>query len=98
MEFNRNHYFIVGIIVLLLGLQLRAGESCVLNEETTRWLMDQSDDPAVQLATKAGEVLPAVAPTLRKTIVPPQWIGWASLSLGSVLILHALALPKPAGG
>lgn len=97
MELNRNHYFIVGVIVLLLGLQLRSVESYVLNEETTRWLMDQSEDPAVQLASKAGDVLPAVGPTLRKTIVPPDWIGWASLSLGSVLILHALALPRPPG-
>lgn len=98
MEFNRNHYFIVGVIVLLLGLQLRAVESYVLNEETTKWLMDQSSDPAVQLAGKAGEIMPAVGPALRKTVVPPDWIGWALVSLGSVLILHALALPKPASG
>ena len=42
--------------------------------------------------------MPAVGPALRKTVVPPDWIGWALVSLGSVLILHALALPKPASG
>jgi hypothetical protein len=97
VDFNRNHYFIAGVVVLLVGIQLRMVESYQLNAETTRWLMEHSDDPAVQAVRTATEVVPNVGPQPKKTVVPPQWIGWACISLGSVLILHALALPKPAG-
>ncbi|MBL9091186.1 MAG: hypothetical protein JNL96_08170 [Planctomycetaceae bacterium] len=97
MELNRYHYFIAGVIVLLIGVQLRMVESFVLNEDTTRYLMEQSGDPTHQVVKKTAEMFPAAGPLPRKTIVPPQWIGWASISLGSVLILHSLAMPKPAG-
>ncbi|MGC3970689.1 MAG: hypothetical protein QM775_26130 [Pirellulales bacterium] len=97
VELNRYHYFIAGVIVLLIGVQLRMVESYVLNEDTTRWLMERSDDPAVQVVHKATQLMPAAGPLPRKTVVPPQWLGWAAVSLGSVLILHSLALPKPAG-
>jgi hypothetical protein len=97
VEFNRYHYFIVGLIVLLIGIQLRLVESYMLNEETTRWLMQQSGDPAVQVVSKATELMPAAGPGPRKTVVPPDWLGWAMISIGSVLVLHSLALPKPGG-
>ena len=28
-------------------------------------------------------------------VEPPSWLGWALVSVGSVLILHSLALKKP---
>ena len=28
-------------------------------------------------------------------VVPPEWLGWATVSVGSVLILHSLAMPRP---
>ena len=34
----------------------------------------------------------------RKVVQPPQWLGYALLSVGSVLVLHSLAMPKPGGG
>lgn len=94
MELNRYHYFIAGIFILLIGIQLRMVESYVLNEESTRWLMEQSDDPAHQIVNKTNQLFPAAGPLPRKTVVPPQWIGWAAVSLGSVLILHSLGMPK----
>lgn len=97
MELNRYHYFIVGVFVLLVGIQLRMVESYVLNEDTTRWLMEQSDDPAVQMVKTTNQLFPAAGPLPRKTVTPQQWIGWAAISLGSVLVLHSLAMPKPGG-
>jgi protein-S-isoprenylcysteine O-methyltransferase Ste14 len=97
VELNRYHYWIAGIFILLVGIQLRMVESYVLNEDSTRWLMDQSEDPTHQIVSKSTQLFPAAGPLPRKTVVPPQWIGWAAVSLGSVLILHSLALPKPAG-
>lgn len=95
MELNRHHYFILGIVVLLLGVQLRMVESYQLNEDATRWLMERSNDPGVKAVKTATELFPAAGPLPRKTVVPPQWLGWAALSLGSVLVLHSLALPRP---
>ena len=95
MEFNRYHYFVVGLIVLLFGIQLRLVESYLLNEETTRWLMQQSGDAGVQVVSKVTEHLPTAGGGPRKTVVPPDWLGWAMISFGSVLVLHSLALPKP---
>ncbi len=95
MELNRNHYFILGIVVLLIGIQLRMVESYVLNEDATRWLMERSNDPTHQMVTTASNLFPAAGPLPGKTVVPPEWMGWAAISLGSVLVLHSLALPKP---
>ena len=95
MELNRHHYFILGIVVLLIGIQLRMVESYVLNEQSTRWLMEQSGDPTLKALTTANKLMPAAGPVPKKTFVPPEWLGWAALSLGSVLVLHSLALPRP---
>src|SRR5690606_21748602 len=38
VEFNRNHYFMAGVVFLLLGIQLRFVESYTLNESTTQAL------------------------------------------------------------
>lgn len=91
MEINRNQYFLIGMVLLLFGLQLRAVETYVLNEEATRRLAENSGQQAstiafFQVATGAGA---------RKSIQPPEWIGWCLISVGSVLILHAMAMPKP---
>ena len=36
MEFNRNHYFMLGLVVLALGIQFRFVDSYVLNEQATQ--------------------------------------------------------------
>jgi len=95
MDFNRNHYFITGLVILLIGVQFRMVESYVLNEDATRWLMNRSGDSSVKAVSVATQLFPSAGPAPRKTIVPPDWLGWAALSLGSVLVLHSLALPKP---
>ncbi|HXT59096.1 MAG TPA: hypothetical protein VN699_10695 [Pirellulales bacterium] len=91
MEFNRNHYFLAGIVLLLVGIQLRMVDAFVLNESTTRFLSQQSGGAA----GAAGSILPAIGPTPRKTVRPPEWLGWALMSVGSVLVLHALAMKGP---
>ena len=37
MEFNRNHFFALGLVLLLLGVQLRNFESFTLNERTSKF-------------------------------------------------------------
>lgn len=97
MEFNRNHYFMIGLVVLLLGIQLRLVETYVLNEKCSDALAkrankakDSQPNPVPLLATATGTVP-------RQRITPPKWIGWALLSVGGVLILQSFAMKKPGG-
>lgn len=91
MEFNRHHYLMAGLVLLCLGIQLRMVDSYVLNEKVSTVLLQHS------APTKPSQFLPSVGPTPRKEIQPPKWLGWALMSVGSVLVLHSLAMPKPGG-
>lgn len=91
MELNRNQFFFMGMVVLLLGLQFRWVRSYELTPEATRFLAEQTasaDPAAMSLAADIGS--PA-----KKVIEPPEWLGWCLLSVGSVLILHSLGMKKP---
>ncbi len=94
MEFNRNHYFLAGLVVLMLGIQVRVVDSFVLSSESTRFL-------ATRFPNARGATLATMSPSSssgpRKTLRPPDWLGWALISVGSVLVLHSLAMPRPAG-
>ena len=97
MEFNRNQFFMLGLLLLFLGIQLRLVDSVVLNAESSRFI-------AKKMGTKTqattSEVIHAVSrgkATPRRVIKPPKWIGWALVSAGAVLVLHSLALRKPGG-
>ena len=96
MEFNRNQWFMIGLVVLAIGIQLRLVDSYVLNEESSRFIeerMNKSQNPN----QFRMPVLSTAMPVARKKIEPPKWVGWAVLSAGIILSLHALAMPKPGG-
>lgn len=95
MEFNRNQFFLIGVIVVLLGVQFRLVESITLNERSTRFLLARAQETGD--APFGAGLLPSVGPIPRKVIYPPTWLGWALVSVGSVLILHSLAMKKPGG-
>ena len=96
MELNRNQYFFAGILLVLLGVQMRMVSSFVLTPEVTRMLakptaVAQGDaPPTLSIASPSGGVA-----GIRKTVRPPEWLGWCMISVGSVLILHSLAMKKP---
>ncbi len=97
---NRNHFFLLGLVLLYVGLQFRFVETFVLNEKSGKFLaqrMGSGDaSPTLNLTQAAQRFFPAsMAPTSSRSLTPPDWIGWALLSIGSVLVLHALAMPKP---
>ena len=92
MELNRNHYFMAGIVLLLLGIQFRLVDSYVLNEQSSRMLASQSGGGGL-LGGKP--LLAAASSSPRKVVKPPEWAGWALMSIGSVLILHSLAMKGP---
>lgn len=92
MEFSRNQFFAVGLIVLLLGLQFHMFDSFTLNEKTTQFLASHLADNQA-----SSTVLPALGPAARKVIHPPTWLGWSLISVGSVLVLHSFGMKKAGG-
>lgn len=95
MELNRNHYMMAGLLALLIGLQVRSVESYVLNASTTRFLAEKLGS-APNVSTSPGtSIFAANGPAARKVLQPPKWLGWALMSVGSVLVLHSLAMKKP---
>ncbi len=94
MELNRNQYFFIGVVILLMGVQLRMVSSYVLTAEATRFLAERtqsgSNGALVSLASDMGA-------GAQKVIEPPEWLGWCLMSVGAVLILHSLAMKRPGG-
>jgi hypothetical protein len=93
VELNRNQYFFVGVVVLLIGVQLRMVSSYVLTHEATRFLAERTQSSASNQAILAFSSDLGAAP--QKVIQPPEWAGWCLMSVGTVLILHSLAMKKP---
>jgi hypothetical protein len=89
MDFNRNHFFMAGLVILCLGVQSRLFESYTLNERVSA-IINKQASPSTQFMASIG-------PTPRKVVNPPPWLGLALISVGSVLVLHSLAMPKPGG-
>jgi hypothetical protein len=94
MNWNRKKYFAVGIVIFLLGIQFRSIQSFVLNEPTTRVLHNMAKNSPMVSTDPIADAYMQVAPSPRKTITPPEWLGWALLTVGGVMSLHAMILPK----
>ena len=92
MELNRNQFFMAGIFLVLLGVQFRLLDSVTLNEKATEFLANHTSSAAAGITG----LLPSAA-VPKKTLHPPQWLGWSLMSIGAVCILHSLAMKKPGG-
>ncbi|MBL8871380.1 MAG: hypothetical protein JNK90_16495 [Planctomycetaceae bacterium] len=95
MDFDRNRYFTIGVIVFLLGIQFRMVDSFVLNEPSTRALAKFGQQTQMASNDPATEFIINNHPSPKKTVRPPRWLGWIMLTSGAVMCLHAFALPKP---
>ncbi|TWT90695.1 hypothetical protein Mal64_10900 [Pseudobythopirellula maris] len=84
MEMNRNQYFFLAIILVLVGLQFRAVDAYVLTSDTTQFLAERLQRGAAVSATG-----------MKKVLQPPPWLGWCLMSVGAVLFFHSLAMKKP---
>jgi len=101
MDMNRNQYFLAGLIILAMGLQFRMVESVTLNKECSEFLHrklskkgEAGTTPANNVAFFGESQAVKGIPELR-TLRPPQWLGYALLSVGAVLVLHSLAMRRP---
>ena len=100
MDFNRNQFFFIGLLVLFIGIQVRAVQTYILTPETTQMLAEYSGGPSLAVAQNSNINASSAAASMtgaRKNLQPPEWLGWCVLSIGAVLVLHSLAMPKPGG-
>jgi hypothetical protein len=91
MDLNRHQFLFIGLLVLFVGLQVRYVSSYVLNPQTTQFLADHTGQGASSFAAATAGTFGAA----RKIIQPPEWLSWCLISVGAVLCLHSLAMPKP---
>lgn len=94
MEINRNQWFMIGLVVLALGIQFRMVQSFVLNEKTTKMLAERLHQEKTVTTTFIPS-LEAAPPASRRTIKPPRWLGFIMISAGIVLVFHSFAMPRP---
>ena len=95
MELNRNQYFFLGILVLLVGVQVRNVSAYVLTEDATQFLAEQTGATSSDSALMSFSSDFGAGP--KKVLHPPEWLGWCLMSVGVVLILHSLAMRRPGG-
>jgi hypothetical protein len=96
LDLNRDHFMIIGVVLLLLGVQFRYVDTYVLNEKASEFIAARQSEPQAMVAQGIFS-LPGTAPAAFREWHPPNWLGWAGISVGAVLILHSLALKKPEG-
>lgn len=96
MELNRNQFLLIGLVLILLGLQLRFVDTYVLNEHSTKFLARQAGrSEATSVWTLPVSLAHQTGMAPRKRVRPPRWIAWALISVGGVFVLHSLAMKKP---
>ncbi len=94
MEINRNQWLVIGLVILALGVQFRMVDSFVLNQKTTEIIAKRLHQDDV-VATTFMPAFNWQAPPSQRVIKPPRWLGFMMISVGAVLVLHSLAMPKP---
>jgi len=94
MKMTRNRYFLLGVLLILLGVQFRMVESFVLSPSTTRALARFGEKSSVATTDSFSTLMMQVTPNPTKRVAPPRWLGLALITVGSVISLHALAIPK----
>ena len=96
MKMNRNHFFMIGLIVFLLGLQFKIVQEVQLTRETTKFIEEKIQKKPSAIDSPLLAIFPsnnAFAP--KKTFRPPRWLGWSLMSIGAVVILQSFVLRKP---
>ena len=96
----RERLFLIGIILLLLGIQFRRVESYTLTAPVSRIVqerMEKARGGASALAgikggydsysTTAMTSMPMLNAGGEMTFSPPRWLGFSFVSVGAVLIL-----------
>lgn len=96
MSKYRHRYFLLGILLVLLGVQFRMIDSFVLNEKATRVLAKVTQTKVASEST-FGSWMSVVSGPPMKRVTPPRWIGLVMIAAGAVICFHAFSIPKYEG-
>lgn len=94
MQLTRHHYFVVGMLLLLFGLEVRFLDSVVLTPEVTQFLAERTGHPVAAANDAVGAMTGAPAVAAPYTFRPPDWLAHCTLSIASVLLLYSWLLPR----
>ncbi len=95
MDITRNQYFFAGLLCLFLGLQFRMVETVELTPEFTQFLAERTGHPLASVSAATQTITQSDQPPVKKSVKPPDWLGWSLVSIGSVLVLHSFGMKKP---
>lgn len=82
----RSSFFSIGLFVTLWGVSLLFIDKLVLKAE-------QQPEQA-QVTGRIRAMLSSAQPAQEKIVDPPDWAAFSLMSIGSVTMLYAVALPK----
>ena len=94
MELTRVKIFMIGMLVLLIGIQFKMVDTYVLNQDATQFIQSRMNRVDASAAVAARNWLPLSAAAPRGRWSPPRRLGWAMISIGSVLVLYTLAIRR----
>ena len=94
MFFNAKNYFLAGLLVLLVGVQLQLIDSFVLSEGTTRALARFSKTDQIASRASVTSLLMTVHPEPKKRVDPPEWLGLTLITSGVVMCGHSIAIRR----
>lgn len=97
MDISRNQFFFAGLLCLFLGGEFRMIDTVQLTGEFTAFLAERTNHPLASVNNASQTFMQTDKPPAKKSLKPPDWLGWSMLSLGSVLVLHSLGMKKPDG-
>ena len=86
VQLKRSHLLLVGLVLFFMGVQFRLIQSFTLSEGSSRFIAAQMGN----IPERTIAAWPDVA--ARKVVEPPNWLGLALMSVGSVLTLKSLSM------
>jgi hypothetical protein len=95
MDITRNQYFFAGLACMLLGVQFRMVDSFELTPEFTQFIAERTGHPLASVNATTQTLTQSDKPLAKKTLRPPDWLGFSLISIGAVLILHSWGMKKP---
>lgn len=94
MEISRNQWFVIGFVVLFIGIQFRLIHSYTLTPEATKVLAKRMGHPVAATDDAMTGVVGGGTKIPGKTLIPPEWIGFSLISMGAVIFLLCITQKK----
>lgn len=88
---NARNLIAVGLVLVLMGIQLRAVQTFVLNEKTSQFIESRVNRNSAirdEGLYAADNSYMWAGTTAHKRLTHPRWVGLAFISVGAVMLLH----------